>query len=42
MGLVLATRALLFDVSDFAIRRDFTIVASDAPAAEGRESKEAN
>jgi hypothetical protein len=40
--LVLAAETFLFDVSDFAVRRDFAIVACDAAAAERRESEEAN
>ena len=40
---VLAARgALLFDVGNLPVRRDFPVVASDAAAAERREAEETN
>ena len=42
MRVLAARRALLFDVGNLPVRRDFPVVASDAAAAERREAEETN
>jgi len=42
MGGVIAGRAFFLDVGDLAICSDFTIAASDAATAKGRESEQSN
>jgi len=42
MRVLAAPRALLFDVGNLPVRRDFPVVASDAAAAERREAEETN
>ena len=42
MRVLTARRALLFDVGNLPVRRDFPVVACDAAAAERREAEETN
>jgi hypothetical protein len=39
---MLAAAALLLNVSNLTVRRDFPVATSDASASESRESEEAN